>query len=1138
MGRRTVRGLILAFTAGILLGVTQPALADAAASSPDLIRILRPGHGEGIHAPGARIKLKVKRGAGVNATINGRRVTSKLRLRVVRRQAGTKILRGTVPRSLVKGPPTALRFTARSKRLRSSAQVLVRAVRNRPGFLSLKLRRGGPKKPAVAVLRTRTHRIYLRAELNGRSIEGVSEATRLGVRRLVLTATEGMRRGRNVLVVKANDSRGRGTVKRRVFRIQRSLIPGVRGPGRVRSGATVRLDAGPSKGGPNLHFRYRWRFTSRPRGSKAKIRGARHRIGHFRPDVPGHYAVRLTVRRRGSAKKRTAAAGRRTAPGNRAGALTVGVDAQLPVDPYGLELHADSSEVVVGETKVPMPSAEGSMLVVPIDESTGVVGKPQTIPPRSPDGERDAQALTAAIKARAPDQLLVVAGPEGLPDTSFTVGTSTWPSVHFAAAISALGFDESDELQTRIAGGGVFALAGSPGNARGAGVSTAFGSVLDARLRPVGVSNELTGVLGIEQPAYRLFKLGGATQQMMVSGVNPADDTTTNQPLDAQLGPGDAMRVTIIDATTLQPLRNATAVDSTDQHALQSVLNEIENNADKPNSLILFKMKANGYYHNRIEMSAISKALARLGGNREMFIRSLAYGVNPPGFKSAPGAPYPGGEYVFLGGYRIQPVEGSSAPGMEKSGAPDASGVMHQDALGRWTPVASGSKDAIDQALQALAARAPVAYAYPNTVPPAKGQPLVPGTDGQYASAERQLYDVIVDGGVFCTAGRKCPDVPQVRVNYGNPDLLSTLGLAIGSLKCGGKIPVRSSATYTQAQLDALRKMICQELKSIRIVHKKLFNPLATLFSDLETDEALDLFDTSYKLLGYLQMKQDADLAKENKFLGISGEAGAILSELLSTAVDAAETLLAPETAGASVIAGKVLSSTLGLASSSIDLAGEVDTAGGDDKVAPEEITVGTLLPQIQYAFRQASSGMQETEALIMSDPTKVADALANIKGSDRKVGPIWNLTRGLPGKVTSDNFKMLDVLRFQQRLATLQYMLPRLITTVSKACDVGGSSDDLTTYEAWTAMREDGGGTYLFPEVSRLRSVHLGKDGAKEIGSYLFDPAIGDDAAKALQTGPVGAALAPSPFFMTQIAPTSTTDLDSFHHCGEAFHN
>ncbi len=1097
--------------------------------SPNLIQIVRPGHGEGIHTPGAKVKLKVHGRAAVRATIDERDVTRKLHLRVVRRQGKTQILRGTVPRALVAGPPSVLGFTARTKRARGRATVLVQAVRNRRGFLSLKLRRGGLKRPAVAILRTKTHRIYLTAELNGRPVEGVSEATRLGVRRLELTATEGLRRGRNVLVVRANDARGNGTVKRRVFRIRRSVIPGVRSPDQVRSGVPVRLDAGPSKGGPNRKFTYRWRFSARPRGSKAKIRGAKRRVGSFRPDRPGHYAVRLTVRRRGGGKSGKAA----SASGRKSGAssLTVGVDAQLPIDPYGLQLHVDGSEIVIGETKIPMPTAASSMVLVPIDEMTGVVGNAVTIPANGPNGERDVKGLIAALSQVAPDKLTVIAGVEGTadPDPSVQPGMSYSSSLQFARQLAGLGFEETYDLQTQIVNGSAFALAGSPGNAPGAGVSSPFSGNLDARLRPVGVTKDLIGSLGLEQPDFRLMNIGDASKPMKVS---PVDGDSADVALDAPpLADSSAMRVTVINATTLEPVVNATAPASADRYALRAVETLLQQASSNPNALILFKMKATGFYGNRVEMSNVSKALARLGGNRDMFIRSLSYGSNGSGESSL--VPHDGSDYVFLGGAGIrQPIEGTAAV----AGSPlNADGVMQQDSLGRWVPTASGVGEGMDQDLQALAVRAPVAYRYPNTAAPVPGQAHVPGTDAQYAAAEQQLYKLLVSDGPFCRAAASCPDRRGVRINYGYPTLLKSANLtsAIKALKCGGKVPVAPRAIYSQTQLDALRTMICRELKMMQMVHSNLFEPLAELYSDLRSDESFDLLANGNIVSGYLQLKRDADLAKENKFLGISGEAGAILGELVSVAVEAAEVVLGPETGGGSIFAGKMVAATLGLGTSALSLASETQSAGGDDKVAPEEITVGTLLHQIQRAFGQASSSMEETEAIIVSDPTKLVEAFDNIKGFNATKAPVWDLTKSLPG-LPSTKYDVARVIKFQHQLAALQYTLPRMIATVSKPCDVGGSANDKTTYVAWTALRDQGGGTFTFPIDSRLRSVHLTSEGADVVGSYLFGSPFMDSPADSLDTGPTGAALAPSPFFMNQIAPTSTAKLDSWSKCGE----
>jgi hypothetical protein len=168
----------------------------------------------------------------------------------------------------------------------------------------------------------------------------------------------------------------------------------------------------------------------------------------------------------------------------------------------------------------------------------------------------------------------------------------------------------------------------------------------------------------------------------------------------------------------------------------------------------------------------------------------------------------------------------------------------------------------------------------------------------------------------------------------------------------------------------------------------------------------------------------------------------------------------------------------------------------------------------LQSSYGYAKTRMEQIEALVTSDPTKLADAAAMVRDGS------WDLEQSLGVNVEHQAY---EVVAFQQRMSALQYMLPRLISAASEPCDVGGSADDPTTYEAWTQLYDAQAGAFIDPQRNRLRSAHLTATDAQTLASRLFDAPFGADSDP-LAVGPSSAALPRSPFFMWQIAPTTSS--------------
>lgn len=155
-----------------------------------------------------------------------------------------------------------------------------------------------------------------------------------------------------------------------------------------------------------------------------------------------------------------------------------------------------------------------------------------------------------------------------------------------------------------------------------------------------------------------------------------------------------------------------------------------------------------------------------------------------------------------------------------------------------------------------------------------------------------------------------------------------------------------------------------------------------------------------------------------------------------------------------------------------------------------------------------------------MSDPTKLADAAAKVRSG------AWDLRREV-----NYSHAAWEVILFHQRLASQRYMLPRMLSAAAKTCDAGGSASDPTTYLATTRFRQGGTPIYIATDQYRLRSVRVTSEDAQKLGPALFGPPF-QPGADALASGPLGAALARSPFFMQQVAPNSRAG----GHCEDYF--
>ena len=163
------------------------------------------------------------------------------------------------------------------------------------------------KRGAAVAAAPRGHKPILRIRLNGRRVSSRLPAAR-GRRTTVLSADEGLRRGRNVVRIQAYLKDGRYDAQRRVVKVPRHVPLAAAGRARrTIQGRSVRLSGRASVASAGrVRLGYRWRIVNRPKRSRARLHAARTATPSLTTDRHGSYLVALTVaERQGGRVKRS-----------------------------------------------------------------------------------------------------------------------------------------------------------------------------------------------------------------------------------------------------------------------------------------------------------------------------------------------------------------------------------------------------------------------------------------------------------------------------------------------------------------------------------------------------------------------------------------------------------------------------------------------------------------------------------------------------------------------------------------------------------------------------------------------------------------------------------------------------------------
>ena len=162
-----------------------------------------------------------------------------------------------------------------------------------------------------------------------------------------LTADNGLKPGRNTILVRALDPSRGAYQERRLFVVMPAGTP-VAGAGagrRSRTGKLVSFNAGASVGPVGSRtLRYRWTIVKRPAGSRARLRNATAVRPSLRPDRPGRYVLRVTVIPVAASSSAGRGAAATLLCSSRAGSATTILTASVAAPATGVALNTAASQ--------------------------------------------------------------------------------------------------------------------------------------------------------------------------------------------------------------------------------------------------------------------------------------------------------------------------------------------------------------------------------------------------------------------------------------------------------------------------------------------------------------------------------------------------------------------------------------------------------------------------------------------------------------------------------------------------------------------------------------------------------------------------------------------------------------------------
>jgi hypothetical protein len=666
----------------------------AGAQAANTVRIVSPAPEALITTGRVAVRVRITgRVTGVHVYLRARRFVEISR-RFRASGAGIRTVNLRIGRDLVFGRDHLYVQVRRPSGALQTESVHFTVARRLPGLLAVHGLVGRVQQAPVTVRLFTPDGSVVRATLNGRGVGGAFRRLRGGGRLGVLAAVNGLRFGRNALVITAFSRRGVYSSVRRTLVIPRTGPLANAGRNRrVRLHSAVRLDGTSTRVSHAGHrLRMSWQIVSAPRGSGARLRGARGVRPMLLADIPGIYTVRMRCVEMvpvGRGRARTAGA---------PASDTVNVTVQPDVLPQGVPVTTLASDVhpgvEVGSTFYPIGA--GWLQMVVLDRATLAPSQAIANPNKAyPPTVQGMAALSSDVSSLTSAQVVILSG-SGVSASLPAAAQNTLAGV-FAGlgGVLAAGTGSAAELV-----GGQWSLIGIPGLPK----ATAY-QLIGQQLDPGAPVGSISGYFELDTshnfaftwpPSYHTFdtEAPGSTATENVIAVDShayASQALPNQTgfhvvwLDpgtlALRGDYTALNAVVGDGEPCGPSANLLCLDQLDQ-ILQQIVNtqapalllvSAIGNPQQPPSPVAKDPGDNSAWAD------LAQLLASMGAQQFVLL-----GLNGTG------------GYSFIGDQGLLALEGPNS-GTELSQSLAASptarlaGVFARNREGNWTAGTNGS---------------------------------------------------------------------------------------------------------------------------------------------------------------------------------------------------------------------------------------------------------------------------------------------------------------------------------------------------------------------------------------------------------------------------------------------------------------
>lgn len=820
-------------------------------------------------------------------------------------------------------------------------------------------------------LRWRVRRTLSRAgiRLNGHRVTDVRLAYRRGQRTVVaLDGADGVRFGRNVVVVSVRGSGGPSEVLRRVVLVRDDApivsLTAARG---ATVGRVVRLDGRGSHFATHRRVSYRWRIVRAPRGAHARLRRTRSARPTLVASRPGRYWIALTVAARGSARRGRASAaascsalGSPPPSGGAAAAPSAAVASTPPVDlssgsltavrltgakspsspappaapaAPGCATHVEAVSVAPnvtpmgaaidtqltqnGQTGVavagnfyPVPGAGGGAEILLFDAQT-LEPLGQFVDPSALPASDEAEALAYAYSSAGDDVLIVVSGVANCCANDSSDSTSGFSMIE--------NYIQGGGTQTTNEGMSLRDGAGAPGEMVGwlqTGVPLDGSPALYSFVSPDRAAFD-TQVA--DSPTTNMMQVGGK----LYSSTLPADSTAGFQVL--------------VTNATLQPVLGTPTAFGTDipvpgqAQAQELAMSTLLGNAIKQPGTTVFVQSIGDPTPSSQYAVAVDQQLQLLGGTQGMFL-----GLNGSGGYALVGNIQPPGETA--GTAETSEQWTSSASGGQGAGSGSLNGLLRRRFDSAYAPTLADAVNGSSQTAPDFGL-AQVAYQ------PAQPWP-VDSTAGEQAATTwfaEQLN--LTPGPGSCYQ----PPQPDFRSSYCNLAISPTV--LVQELQA---LDYSSGEGFTRADFSAVRTELSKELDDVATV-EQLITTLQTPFGSPAVNPATDAQSIAGDVISDLPTPSTPATSADLSIVGSVFDAAALVPEV---------------------------GDALGAVGAVLDFASAVTQSNGTTRpywqVQAAADSIGSV---VQQRLATMSGAAGQLEEILVSDYGKLSTAATNANG-------------------------------------------------------------------------------------------------------------------------------------------------------------